>query len=128
MPVTQRDGAGTYLTMGTSGFSAEITNELSGFGKEFEAIETTGLQDVGGKTFIPSKQYNPGQLSLEIAYEAGLNPPVGNDPEVISIYLSGGASAISCSGFMLSCMPKASVNDRVAADCVIQLSGEIAGL
>lgn len=129
-------GTASTVTFGTSGYSANIEN-VDWSGMERAAFETThmsttlpGANQIGGKTFIPSKFADPGEITLEVQYNPQTNPPLNGVAETITIgwpLVSGDSTAASwaCSGFLRSFRITDPHDGKMMATAVVKLSGNI---
>ncbi len=124
-------GTGTSIVFGTSGFSAYILEE-GGPSLTRDAIETTHMLTTGGKTFRPGDLYDGGELSLTVAFDPSISPPMlnGEQPETITVTwpipaaLSSGA-IWSFSGFMTSYNPTAPIEDKMTATVTVKITGSL---
>jgi hypothetical protein len=129
-------GSGTTVTFGTSGYSANVEN-IDWSGMEREAFPTThmtttqpGANQIGGKTFIPSKYADPGEITLEVQYNPQTNPPLNGPAETITItfpLVSGDSTAANwaCSGFLRSFRLTDPHDGKMMATAIIKMSGLI---
>ena len=126
MATTPRDGSGTTITFGTSGFSADVLS-IDGPSGVRVAIDTTVLADLTEMSFIPAKLIDLGELTLEIEHEGSQDWILDNALEVITIDWSGvGVGAKwSLNGFVTAYTPTAAIGERMQASITIKLSGAL---
>ncbi len=124
-------GTGTTISFGTSGFSAYIL-EVGGPGISREVVDTTHMGTTGGKTYRPGDLYDGGELSLSVAFDGSISPPMlaGEQPETITVTwpipagLSTGA-IWSFSGFMSNYTPTSPIEDKMTASVTVKVTGSI---
>jgi len=128
---------GATITFGTSGFTANIIDTIDWSGIERAVIETThfgstqpsSARQVGGRTFIPGKLADPGELTLQIQYDPTADLPIGSADVAETITLtppSGMASnTISGSGFMRSFRLGMPLEALATATIVVKFTGII---
>ncbi len=124
-------GTGTTISFGTSGFNAYILEE-GGPGLSRVSVETTHMGTTGGKTFRPGDLYDGGELSLTVAFDPSISPPMlaGEQPETITVTwpipaaLTTGA-IWSFSGFMTAYNPTAPIEDKMTATVTIKITGNV---
>lgn len=129
-------GQGTYVTFGNivgSGTSSYKVNTVSLSGVSRDVVDASHLLTDGGKEFIASGYYDPGELSLEIHHDPEVNPVdlltnVGTN-QVVSIHFAAGGSATvmwSAYGFASSFDASAPKDDMMTGTLTIKLSGDLA--
>lgn len=128
-------GTGTTITFATSAFTANVIGAIDWSGIERAVIETThlgstlpsGARQVGGRTFIPGKLTDPGELTLEIQYDPTADLPLGSADvaETITIQPPSGVSSgsISGSGFMRSARVGLPLEGLNTATVVVKWTG-----
>jgi len=126
---------GATITFGTSSFTANIIDTIDWSGIERAVIETThfgstlpsSARQVGGRTFIPGKLVDPGELTLQIQYDPTLDLPLGSGDVAETITLtppSGMASnPITGSGFMRSARIGLPLEGLATATVVVKFTG-----
>ena len=129
-------GTATTITFGTSGYSANVET-VDWSGMEREAFPTThmgttlpGANQIGGKTYIPSKFADPGEITLEVQYNPQTNPPLNGAAETITVtwpLVSGDSTPASwsASGFLRSFRITDPHDGKMMATAVVKLSGNI---
>ena len=114
-----------------SGFFAQITNiSWSAITRESFATShagTTAGFAAGGKTYAPADLHDPGELSVDLLFEAQQDPPIDNAAETVTLTFNGGTTW-AASGFMTSYEFTGASGegaDLMTATAVIKFSGAI---
>ncbi len=128
-------GQGTYVTFGTIVGSAATcykVNSVSLGGVSRDVVDASHLLTSGGKEFIASEYYDPGELSLEIHHDPSLNPValltnVGTAQVVNIIFANGGTSTAKWSsyGFASGFEASAPKDDMMTGTLTVKLSGNL---
>lgn len=128
-------GQGTYVTFGTIVGSAATcykVNSVSLGGVSRDVVDASHLLTTGGKEFIASEYYDPGELSLEIQHDPSLNPValltnVGTAQVVNIIFANGGTSTAKWSsyGFASGFEASAPKDDMMTGTLTVKLSGNL---
>lgn len=129
-------GQGTYVTFGTIVGNAATqykVNSVSLSGVSRDVVDASHLLTTGGKQFIGSEYYDPGELSLEIHHDPSLNPVnlltnVATN-QVVNIHFAAGGSATvlwSSFGFASAFDASAPKDDMMTGTLTIKLSGDLA--
>ena len=128
-------GQGTYVTFGTVVGNAAThykVNSVSLGGVSRDVVDASHLLTSGGKQFIASEYYDPGELTLEIHHDPALNPVnlltnVSTAQAVNIVFANGGtATALwSAYGFASSFEATAPKDDMMTGTLTIKLSGSI---
>jgi len=128
-------GQGTYVTFGTIVGSAATcykVNSVSLGGVSRDVVDASHLLTTGGKEFIASEYYDPGELSLEIQHDPSLNPValltnVGTAQVVNIIFANGGTSTAKWSsyGFASGFEASAPKDDMMTGTLTVKLSGTL---
>ena len=92
------DSAGTTITFGTSGFSANVLS-IGGPGMSRAAIPSTHLGTATAMTHIPAELYDAGEMSMVIDYDGSQDPPIDGATETITINPGGEGNNVVFSGF-----------------------------
>lgn len=123
MPAVTPDlGHGTAITF-SSGFLALLTGvSVSGISRN--AIDTTTFATSGGKTFMPSDTYDPGELSVTMQFDTDASVPITGAAETVTITWPD-AETFSASGFLTSFEITASDEEVMEATAGIKFSGNI---
>lgn len=128
-------GQGTYVTFGSIVGSAATcykVNNVSLGGVSRDVVDASHLLTTGGKQFLASEYYDPGELSLEIHHDPSLNPVnlltnVGT-AQVVNIYFANGGTSTalwSAYGFASAFEASAPKDDMMTGTLTIKLSGNI---
>lgn len=128
-------GQGTYVTFGTIVGNAAThykVNSVSLSGVSRDVVDSSHLLTVGGKEFIASEYYDPGELSLEIHHDPSINPlvlltNVSTAQPCIIFFANGGASTAKWSAYGMASAFEASVpkDDMMTGTLTIKLSGSL---
>ena len=128
-------GQGTFVTFGTIVGSAATcykVNSVSLGGVSRDVVDASHLLTSGGKEFIASEYYDPGELSLEIHHDPSLNPValltnVGTAQVVNIIFANGGTSTAKWSsyGFASGFEASAPKDDMMTGTLTVKLSGNL---
>lgn len=128
-------GQGTYVTFGTIVGNAATqykVNSVSLGGVSRDVVDASHLLTSGGKEFIASEFYDPGELSLEIHHDPSLNPValltnVSTAQVVQIIFANGGTSTLAWSayGFASAFEATAPKDDMMTGSLTIKLSGSL---
>ena len=128
-------GQGTYVTFGTIVGSAATcykVNSVALGGVSRDVVDASHLLTTGGKEFIASEYYDPGELSLEIQHDPSLNPValltnVGTAQVVNIIFANGGTSTAKWSsyGFASGFEASAPKDDMMTGTLTVKLSGTL---
>lgn len=121
-------GSGITIAFDTSGVTANLIS-IDGFNISREALSTTHLGTVGGKTSIPSDVY---EATVDVTFQLkpGEKPPFDANAETITITFpkenSGSVNAMSVAftGYYTSLgLADMTVDDTVKYNGTIQVSG-----
>lgn len=109
-----------------SGFLAEILNyEDSGVTRE--SIDTSHMGTTGARTYMPATLYDPGELSVEIAFDPEQDPvtPITAAAESVTVTYADAApaSTMACSGFMTNFTIVGPFEERMTATATLKLTG-----
>lgn len=128
-------GQGSYVTFGNIVGSASTqykVNTISLSGLSREVVDASHLLTTGGKQFLGSEYYDPGELSLEIHHDPSLNPvnllTNVDTAQVVNIYFAnGGTSTYKWSAYGFATQFEASVpkDDMMTGTLTIKLSGAV---
>ena len=121
------DGHGTTITFGTSGFDANLIS-VNGPGVTREDIDNTHMGTDTAMAFLPSALYNGGEVSITVEHDASIDVPISEDAETITIDWAGSGSTWAFSGYCKGYTPGASIGERMEAEMVIKVTGEITGI
>ena len=121
-------GAGVAITF-SSGFFAEILS-VDGPTITRDAVETSHSTTTA-KTFLPSKMFDSGELTVEMNFDADAEPPIDGDAaETCTLTLptpTGGmtGATIVGSAFMTGYTPSIPIEDRMTATATLKYSGDL---
>lgn len=128
-------GQGTYVTFGSVVGNAATcykVNSVSLGGVSRDVVDASHLLTTGGKQFIASEFYDPGELSLEIHHDPAINPvnllTNVSASQVVNIYFANGGTNTalwSAYGFASSFEATAPKDDMMTGTLTIKLSGSI---
>ncbi len=128
-------GQGTFVTFGTIVGSAATcykVNSVALGGVSRDVVDASHLLTSGGKEFIASEYYDPGELTLEIHHDPSLNPTalltnVGTAQVCTIIFANGGTTTAKWSayGFASSFEATAPKDDMMTGSLTVKLSGNL---
>ena len=128
-------GQGSFVTFGTivgSAASHYKVNSVSLGGVSRDVVDASHLLTTGGKVFIGSEYYDPGELSLEIHHDPSVNPVglltnVSTAQPCLITFANGGSSVVvwSAFGFASSFEASAPKDDMMTGTLTIKLSGDL---
>jgi len=135
-------GYGVTVVFGTSGFTGQLIGDPEWGGITRESIATShhattlqGTDEFGSKTFIPSDLVDPGTLSMTVhantfQTSAVDQPPVGLVAETVTltwpkVAADVSAAAWSASCFVTECSATFPIEDVVAFDITVKITGNV---
>jgi hypothetical protein len=128
-------GQGTFVTFGSivgSAATQYAVNSVSLGGVSRDVVDASHLLTSGGKEFIGSEYYDPGELTLEIHHDPSLNPinlltNVSTAQAVSIIFANGGTTTArwSAYGFASAFEASAPKDDMMTGSLTIKLSGNL---
>jgi hypothetical protein len=119
-------GTGSTVVFGTSGFTADILGvNLPDITRE--SINTSHMGTTGSHTFTLADLVDNGTLDLEIAWVAGLVPPILTNAamETVTVSFAGSASTWSFSCGQTQLGIAIPFEDKMTANCTFKISGNI---
>lgn len=117
-------GTGITISFAT-GFFAEIL-DVTPPGVSRESIQTSHMGTTIAHDFIPSKLVDWGELSVELQFDPGDDPPINTDPEEIIItFPNSAATTWTFQGFMTGYEPSAPLEDKMTASATIKVTGDV---
>jgi len=120
-------GTGTTITFQT-GLYAEIL-ELEWSGMTQAVYETSNFGTTGGMTFAKGTIYDPGEISVRYAFDPEIDPTTALTAvaETVTVTFADAApaSTLAASGVLREISISVPLEDRVTANAVIKLSGNI---
>jgi len=129
-------GQGTYVTFGSivgnSATGSYKVNSISLGGVSRDVVDASHLLTSGGKEFLGSEVYDPGELTLEIHHDPSLNPVnlltnVSTAQACTIFFANGGTSTQKWSafGFASAFEATAPKDDMMTGTLTIKLSGSL---
>jgi len=128
-------GQGTFVTFGSivgSAATQYAVNSVSLGGVSRDVVDASHLLTSGGKEFIGSEYYDPGELTLEIHHDPSLNPVtlltnVSTAQICTIIFANGGTTTAKWSayGFASAFEASAPKDDMMTGSLTIKLSGNL---
>jgi hypothetical protein len=116
-------GYGITITF-ASGFLAEIL-DVKPPAHSRESVELTHAGTTKAKEFEPEKLYDAGEMSVDIAFDPSVSPPIDADPETVTITYPDG-STWAFEGFMTNYEPSVPIGaEQATASVTIKVSGEV---
>ena len=125
-------GQGSYVTFGTIVGNAATqykVNSISLGGVSRDVVDASHLLTTGGKVFLASEFYDPGELTLEIHHDPSLNPvnllTNVSTAQVVNIYFANGGTSTalwSAHGFASAFEASAPKDDMMTGTLTIKLS------
>jgi len=115
-------GTGTSITF-SSGFFAEILS-VGHSGISREDIDITHMGTTVAREFMPSDLYEPGELSVELAFDPSTPPPITGAAETITVTFPD-ASTAAASGYLSSFDYTDPLEEKMTATATIKFSGAI---
>lgn len=120
-------GTGTTVSF-QSGLFAEII-ELEWSGLTREVYETTHFGTTGGMTYAASSLYDAGEISVRYAFDPEINPltalTAAAETVTVTFADDAPASIMAASGVMRDVSISVPLEDRVTANAIIKLSGDV---
>lgn len=106
-----------------SGFTADFVNVTP---PQFarEALETSHMLTTDFKTYIPAKLIEGGSLSCVIQFDPAIQPPIGADPETITITFADG-SEWAFEGFMTDYQPGADLETVMQGTVIFKVADDV---
>lgn len=123
---------GGILTNSNSATTFKVNN-IQWSGMQRDVVDASHMLTSGGKDFVASEIYDPGEISVEIHYDPSVNPvtPLTNATTAQVVYMrfaSGGSSTYGWSsyGFMSGFEAGVPKDDMMTGTITIKLSGSVA--
>jgi hypothetical protein len=127
-------GQGTYVTFGTAlvGTSGYKITGVNHSGISRAVVDATHMRTVGGKEFVASEIYDPGELSVEVLFDPSIKPisdltNVSTTQPLAVYWANGGNSTMMWSAYGLASgfEAGAQMEDMMTGTLTIKLSGSI---
>lgn len=123
---------GITVTFGTSAFSAEII-DVNGPSASRGEIDVSHQGSTPCRAFFPTNLWTPGELGLEIAFDADIDPTTALQEigtELITIayptdIAAANAKSWSFQGFMSGFDPSGPFEDKMSASITVKVCGDI---
>lgn len=131
--MAQDVGTGATLTFSANtgwDSSAVDIQTISWSGISREAIETTHLGTTTARTFMPGDLYDPGEVTMELSYDDGVDTPIllADTAETITLTFPTSGATFACSGFCTSFEVNVPLEERMTATLTWKMTGAITGL
>jgi len=129
-------GTGTTITLATTGWTAELL-DVGGPNPSRESIDTTHMgttaptgNEQGGRTFMPPRFQDPGELTLECHFDPDNPPPVNKAPEQCTVTFPTPAGKTTPATFVFTAFvtgwdPTTPLEDKMVANVTFKVSGVI---
>ncbi len=128
-------GQGTYITFGDVFGTAATAYKVNGIslgGVSRDVVDASHLLTTGGKEFIGSEVYDPGELSVEIQHDPSIKPwnlltNVATAQACKIVFANGGTSVVAWSAYGFASSFEASVpkDDMMTGTLTVKLSGSL---
>lgn len=128
-------GQGTYVIFGNVVGSAATHYKLNSVqlgGVSRDVVDASHMLTSGGKEYLASEFYDPGEVTMEIHHDPALNPinlltNVSTAQACSIIYANGGSATAlwSAYGFAQSFEATAPKDDMMTGTLTVKLSGSI---
>lgn len=120
---------GTTVVFADSGFTGHLL-DVSWDGIERVSVDTSHLSTVGFREFIPGDLTDPGEISLELAFDPDDSPPFNGAKEVVTVTFPLFALATPAKwvaeGFMRTFSLGAPLEEKMTASTAVKMSAGIA--
>jgi hypothetical protein len=127
---------GITVVFATSSFTAEIKDvNWGGISRESkdtstQATAAPGAAKFGNMTFMPGDLSDPGELSMEIHFDADKEPPIDQPAETITVtwpLVSGDATAATwaATGFITSFEQGGGLDEVMTGSITVKFSGNV---
>jgi len=115
---------GWTITFGTSAFSAQIV-DVKPPALTREKEDTSHQGTTTARTSIPVDLRDNGDMSMLIHYRPGVEPPINEDPETITMAAPSGTT-LAFTGYAVEFDPQeATLNQKMTARLTVAVSGTI---
>lgn len=130
-------GQGTTISFGgiltnASNTSTFKVNAVNWGGISRDVVDASHMLTSGGKEFVASENYDPGELSVEIHFDPSVNPiaPMTNatTAQVVAVRFANGGTTTamwSAYGFLSGFEAGAPKDDMMTGTVTIKLSGSV---
>lgn len=125
-------GQGSTLQVGTNATTLfQITN-INWSGIERAVVDASHMTTVGGKAFVASEQYDPGEIGVEVLFDPSVSPfglltNVATNQAMVVRFANGGTSTAmwSAFGYVSGFEASSPVEDMQSGTLTIKLSGSV---
>lgn len=117
-------GTGTTVTFGTSAFSFDLL-AVNWDGITREVVNTSHMGTTTAHTKMPTDLKDSGQIQVEGAYIATLDPPIDAAAETITIAPAGGGNTWAASAFMTNFSIGIPLEDKMTFSATLEVTGDI---
>lgn len=127
-------GQGSSISFGTtlSGSAGYKLTNISWSGASRNVADASHMLTVGGKEYLSSQIYDPGELTAEILFDPAIKPwadftNVSSTQAVVVAFANGGTNtaAWSCYGYISGFEASAPVDDMMTGTVTIKLHGNV---
>lgn len=129
-------GQGSWVTFGSILGTAAThykVNNINWSGVSREVVDASHMLTTGGKEFVASENYDPGEVSLDIQFDPSISPipaiqSAGTAQVVYMRFANGGTATAGWSAFGFASGFEAGVpkDDMMTGTVTIKLSGNVA--
>ncbi len=125
MAITAKDGHGTTITFGTSGFAAKLI-DVEGPGQSRVKIDCTTM-DSETVEYLEAAIVDGGDVNITVQYLGSDDPPIDGATEAITIDWAGTGTGhkTSFNGFMTNFTPRAASRERMTATATLAVAGAV---
>lgn len=117
-------GTGSTITF-SSGFFAEII-DISPPNLSRESVPTFHMGTTTAQTHAPVVLFDPGELTVEMAFDPKTKPPInGAEESIVITFPNSAASTWTFLGFMTGFEPTDPLEDRMLATATVKATGDI---
>lgn len=117
-------GTGTTITF-ASGFFAEVLS-IAGPSGSRVSLQTSHMGTTTAHTFVPGDLVDWGEMTVEMHYVAGEDPPIDDVVESVTITFPDSASStLSFDGFMTGFEITNTLEEIITASATIKATGDV---
>ncbi len=133
-------GQGSYITFGTilgSGSGSAATGQykvtsISWSGIERAVVDASHMLTTGGKEFVASELYDPGEITAEILFDPSVKPWTAitsvDTAQAVAVYFADGGANVaawSAKGYLTAFEAGSQMEDMQTGTITIKVSGSI---
>ena len=117
---------GVGITFGATGHVSKILS-VSWTGITRATVDASDLTETGGKTFLGSQRYDPGELSVEMQYDSGQNleTEIKNNSSTAITVTWLDSAVMSASGFLTGYEVSGGDDETIKATITFKLTGTL---